>query len=137
ENVRVIVIDRRNYHLFQPLLYQVSMAALSPADIAVPIRSTLNCYKNIEVYLGNVEGIDLSKKEVRADFSTFSYDYLILACGAKHSYFGHENWEVFAPGLKTLEQATEIRRRVLLAYELAEREKDADLKERLLTFVVI
>lgn len=137
KDVEVTVIDRRNHHLFQPLLYQVAMAGLSPAEIAAPIRSLLSEYKNINVVLGNVSDIDLTNKRVSTEDNTFEFDYLILACGAKHSYFGHEDWEERAPGLKTVEQATEIRRRVLTAYELAEKEKDSEKQKQLLTFVVV
>ncbi len=135
--VEISFLDRRNYHLFQPLLYQVAMAALSPAEIAVPIRSMVSKYSNTDVILGNVESISVSEKKVHGDFGVIPYDYLILACGAKHSYFNHPEWETFAPGLKTLEQATEIRRRVLLAFEKAEHEKDPEEKKRLLTFVIV
>ena len=137
KDVEVVMIDRTNHHLFQPLLYQVAMAGLSPAEIAYPIRSLLAHYGNIEVLLGNVAGVDLDKKEVETDFGPVSYDYLILACGAKHSYFGHDEWEENAPGLKTLAQATEIRRRVLTAYELAEREPNQEKRRQLLTFVIV
>ncbi len=123
-DIEVTLIDQRNHHLFQPLLYQVAMAGLSPADIAAPIRAMLSRYSNIRVLLGSVESVDLNGKTVTADIGTFPFDYLILACGATHSYFGHDNWEEFAPGLKTLEQATEIRRRVLTAFENAERATD-------------
>ncbi len=133
----VTVIDRRNYSLFQPLLYQVAMAGLSPAEIAVPIRSILSKYKNTKVFLGNVDRLDLNAKKIHSDIGALSYDVLVLACGAKHSYFGKPEWEEFAPGLKTLEQATEIRRRVLTAFELAEREDDDEVKQRCLTFVVV
>lgn len=135
--VDVTVVDRTNHHLFQPLLYQVAMAGLSPADIAAPIRSLLNRYQNIRVLQGEVQSVDLDRKTVVADFGQLSFDYLILACGARHSYFGHDEWEEFAPGLKTLEQATEIRRRVLSAYEVAERTNNAEERKRLLTFVVV
>ncbi len=135
--VSVSVIDRTNHHLFQPLLYQVAMAGLSPADIAYPIRSLLAKYANIRVLLGNVTAVDLDAAEIKTDFGTVTYDYLILACGAKHSYFGHEEWEKYAPGLKTLAQATEMRRRVLTAYELAERETDQAERRKLLTFIVV
>ncbi|MBL7717059.1 MAG: NAD(P)/FAD-dependent oxidoreductase [Bdellovibrionales bacterium] len=134
---QVTVLDRRNYHLFQPLLYQVAMAGLSPAEIAVPIRAELSRFKNVEVLLANVQAVHPKENKVATDIGEFSYDVLVLACGATHSYFGHENWEVFAPGLKTLEQATEIRRRVLMAFELAEREKDPVIKKERLTFVVV
>jgi NADH dehydrogenase len=129
EEFSIIVIDRHNYHLFQPLLYQVAMAGLSPAEIAYPIRSLLSEFTNVRVLMGEVKGIALAQKEVSGDFGTLKYDYLIVATGAQHSYFGHEEWEEFAPGLKTLEQATEIRRRVLTAFELAERELAGALGE--------
>src|SRR5215207_10097563 len=121
--IEVTLVDRTNHHLFQPLLYQVAMAGLSPADIAAPIRSLLSGYRNVRVLQGEVRSLDLAGKKAVADFGELTFDYLILACGARHSYFGHEEWEEFAPGLKTLEQATEIRRRVLSAYEEAERTK--------------
>ena len=133
--VEVTLVDRTNHHLFQPLLYQVAMAGLSPADIAAPIRSLLSRYRNIRVLQGEVQSLDLAGKKATADFGELTFDYLILACGARHSYFGHNEWEEFAPGLKSLEQATEIRRRVLVAYEEAER-NPADRK-RLLTFAVV
>ncbi len=137
KNVHVTVIDRRNHHLFQPLLYQVAMAGLSPAEIAVPIRSLLTSHSNIEVILGNVTKIFPAQKTLQTEFGEVKFDYLILACGANHSYFNHPEWEEFAPGLKNLEQATEIRRRVLLAFELAEREKEVEKQKQLLTFVVV
>lgn len=137
KDVQVTVIDRRNHHLFQPLLYQVAMAGLSPAEISTPIRTVLSGHKNTRVLLGNVHSVNLQKKTITADFADLNYDYLILACGSKHSYFGHDEWEEFAPGLKTLEQATEIRRRVLLAYELAERETDSEKQKVLQTFAVV
>lgn len=133
----VILIDRRNYHLFQPLLYQVAMAGLSPAEIATPVRTLLARYKNVRVLLGEVDTIDLQEKKVRGDFGELGYDYLLVATGAQHSYFGRDDWEQYAPGLKTLEQATEIRRRVLTAFELAERETDPEKQKAHLTFVVI
>lgn len=136
-DVDVALIDKQNYHLFQPLLYQVAMAGLSPGEIATPIRGVLSRYPNAQTLMAEVSAVDLEKKVVRADFGCVEYDWLVLACGAQHSYFGHEDWEPFAPGLKTLEQATEVRRRVLTAFELAEREPDAERARRLLTFVVI
>ncbi|MDB5386516.1 MAG: dehydrogenase-like protein [Planctomycetaceae bacterium] len=136
-DLEVTLIDRTNHHLFQPLLYQVAMAGLSPADIAAPIRSLVSRYPNIRVLLGEVHSVDITKKVVHADFGEVAFDYLILACGARHSYFGHDDWEEYAPGLKTLEQATEIRRRVLSAYELAECSQSAEDRKRLLTFVVV
>jgi len=135
--IAVTIVDRRNHHLFQPLLYQVAMAGLSPADISMPIRTALDRYRNVSVRLGLATGIDLEQRRVHVDTGDLSYDYLILACGATHSYFGHDEWEEYAPGLKTLEQATEIRRRVLTAYELAEVETDPVRRRELLTFVVV
>jgi NADH dehydrogenase len=135
--VTVTLVDRRNHHLFQPLLYQVAMAGLSPADIAAPIRGMLSRYQNISVLQGEVRSIDLERKVAVADFAELPFDYLVMACGAWHSYFGHDEWEEFAPGLKTLEQATEIRRRVLTAYEEAERITDRDEQKRHLTFIVV
>jgi NADH dehydrogenase len=137
KDVEVTLIDRSNHHLFQPLLYQVAMAGLSPADIAVPIRSLLARYRNIRVFQGSVLSLDLEQKRVHTDFGELEYDYLIMGCGARHSYFNHEDWEEFAPGLKTLEQATEIRRRVLSAFEEAERSPLAEDRKRRLTFVVV
>ena len=135
--VDVTVVDRRNHHLFQPLLYQVAMAGLSPADIATPIRSLLARFPNVRVLQGEVTFLDLDAKKVRADFGELEYDYLILACGARHSYFGNDQWEEFAPGLKTIEQATEIRRRVLVAFEEAERISDPQERRRQMTFVIV
>jgi NADH:quinone reductase (non-electrogenic) len=137
EGIEVTLVDRTNHHLFQPLLYQVAMAGLSPADIAAPIRSMLCRFRNIRVLKGEIRSLDLEHKVVVADFGELPFDYLILACGARHSYFGHDEWEVYAPGLKTLEQATEIRRRVLSAYEEAERNPSSEDRKRLLTFVVV
>ena len=122
--VRVTLLDRRNHHLFQPLLYQVATAALNPSDIATPLRSVLRHAKNITVLLAEVERVDLPARRLVLDRGEIGYDALILAAGAGHSYFGHEDWEVLAPSLKSLEDALEIRRRVLLAYESAEREPD-------------
>src|SRR6185369_15818174 len=136
-DIEVTLIDQRNHHLFQPLLYQVAMAGLSPADIAAPIRAMLARFSNIRVLLGRIESFDLNGKTVTADIGTFPFDYLILACGATHSYFGHDDWEEFAPGLKTLEQATEIRRRVLTAFENAERATDTEERRKYLTFVIV
>jgi NADH dehydrogenase len=135
--VEVTLIDRRNHHLFQPLLYQVATAGLSPAEIAAPIRSILSKHKNIRVLQGEVIEIHLEQNEVVADFGSFQYDWLILACGAQHAYFGHDEWEEFAPGLKNLEQATEIRRRILLAFEEAERSTDLNLRKYYLTFIIV
>ncbi len=135
--VQVTLLDRRNHHLFQPLLYQVATAALNPADIATPLRSILRKAANITVLLAEVEQVDLADRRLVLDRGEIGYDALILAAGASHSYFGHDDWEVFAPGLKTLEDALEIRRRVLLAYEAAEREHDGAEQRALLTSVVI
>jgi NADH:ubiquinone reductase (H+-translocating) len=135
-DVDVTVIDRENHHLFQPLLYQVAMAALSPADIAVPIRSLLVA-TNVRVIKAAAQRVALEQRCVITDAGEYPYDYLLLACGAQHAYFGHEEWEVFAPGLKNLPQATEIRRRVLEAFEMAERETDPIARRRFLTFVVV
>lgn len=135
--VNVTLIDKRNHHLFQPLLYQVSTAALSPADIATPIRAVLAKFKNTRVLLGHVNSVDLAKKQVHLDDQTHSYDYLILACGAKHSYFGKNEWETNAPGLKTLEQATEIRRRILMAFEMAEQITDTEQQKKYQTFIIV
>jgi len=136
-HVRVTLIDRRNHHLFQPLLYQVATAALSPAEIASPIRNILSGYPNISVIQGEVLAIKSSEKKVVTDFGERAYDYLILACGAKHSYFGNESWEQHAPGLKNIAQATEIRRRVLTAFENAERENDTAKQKKHLTFIIV
>src|SRR5439155_6093093 len=135
--VRVTLLDRRNHHLFQPLLYQVATAALNPSDIAVPLRSILRRASNVTVFLANVERLDLAGRRAVLDRGEIGYDALILAAGASHSYFGHDDWELLAPGLKTLEDALEIRRRVLLAYEAAERERDGAEQQALLTFVVV
>ena len=136
-DVEVTLIDRRNHHLFQPLLYQVATAGLSPAEIAAPIRGILSGNRNTRVLQGEVSGVDFGKKLVQTDFGEVSYDYLIIACGATHSYFGHDDWEAWAPGLKTIENATEIRRRILSAFEVAERTSDKEFQKRHLTFVVI
>lgn len=133
----LLVIDRRNYHLFQPLLYQVATAALSPADIAWPIRAILGRQANATVQLGKVHGVDSDRREVILEDRRIGYDYLVLATGARHSYFGSDHWEDVAPGLKKIADATQIRERVLLAFERAEITTDPDERERLLTFVVI
>jgi NADH:ubiquinone reductase (H+-translocating) len=135
--VRVTVIDRHNYHLFQPLLYQVATAALSPGEIAQPIRSVLRRYPNVEVLLGEVTAIDLPGRRVLLGDEPVPYDYLILSPGSSHSYFGKDEWAPLAPGLKWVDDALEIRRRILLAYEQAEREKDPHVRRALLTFVVV
>lgn len=136
-DVRVTLVDRRNHHLFQPLLYQVATAGLSPGQIATPIRTVLRKQKNAEVLLGTVTGVDTARREVKLGEHAINYDYLVLATGARHSYFGRDEWEQFAPGLKSLEDATELRKRILLAFERAELEEDAAARQRLLTFVVI
>ncbi len=137
-DVNVTVIDRRNHHLFQPLLYQVALAVLSPADIAEPIRSILRHQSNAEVLMDEVVGIDVGMRQITlASGARVTYDYLALATGASHSYFGHEDWAPLAPGLKTVEDATEIRRRVLLAFELAERQMVEHGWHPPLNFVVI
>jgi NADH:ubiquinone reductase (H+-translocating) len=135
--VDVLVIDRRNHHVFQPLLYQVATAGLSPADIASPIRWILRRQRNTRVWLADVRGIDVARRLVRLDGEDVPYDYLIVAAGATHAYFGHDEWRSAAPGLKSLEDALEIRRRILLAFEQAERARDRAEQRRLLTFVVI
>jgi NADH:ubiquinone reductase (H+-translocating) len=136
--VRVTLVDRRNHHLFQPMLYQVATAALNPSDIAAPIRSVLRDQPNTGVLLGEVESIDpVNRRVVLTDGADSTYDYLIVATGARHSYFGHDDWERFAPGLKSIEDALTIRQRVLLAFEKAEREPDAVRRHALLTFVVV
>ena len=137
EPVDVTLVDRRNHHVFQPLLYQVAMAALSPGDIASPIRWILRRQKNVEVLLAEATGVDLANRRLRLTDGELSYDYLIVATGATHAYFGHDEWRALAPGLKTLEDALEIRRRVLLAFERAERQSDAVQRQALMTFVVI
>lgn len=136
--VDITLLDRANHHCFQPLLYQVATAALSPADIAWPIRHILRGQKNVTVLMADVTGIDTSAKSVRLkDAEPISYDQLIIATGATHSYFGHDEWAEFAPGLKRIEDATRIRRRILMAFELAELERDEAVRERLLTFVIV
>ncbi len=137
KNVRVTVIDRANYHLFQPLLYQVATAALSPADIAAPVRSILSKYKNVEVILAEVESVDVNARVVKTNDMELSYDYLILATGARHSYFGHDEWETLAPGLKSLEDAIELRRRILMAFEYAEKITNESARKAAMTFVII
>ena len=136
--VDVTLIDRKNHHVFQPLLYQVATAVLSPGEIAHPIRRILHYAKNIEVILGEVVGFDTGNDTVRLDDNAeVKFDYLIVAAGARHAYFGHDDWEVSAPGLKTLEDAVEIRRRVLLAFELAERDQYIKGSHDPLNFVVV
>jgi len=136
--VRVTLVDRHNYHLFQPLLYQVATAGLSPGDIASPIRWILRRQRNLQVLLASVQGIDPARKALRLDGGgEIAYDFLILAAGSAHSYFGHDEWEKPAPGLKTLDDALRIRRRMLLAFERAERASDPVEQRRLLTFAVV
>lgn len=133
----ITVIDRKNHHTFQPLLYQVATAGLSPSEIAAPIRSILRGRDNVEVLLGEVTGFDLARRLVETPEQKIPYDYLVVAAGASHAYFGHDDWEPFAPGLKTIEDALEIRRRVLLAFELAERQAAAGESGFPLNFVVV
>jgi NADH dehydrogenase len=135
--VGITVIDRKNHHTFQPLLYQVATAGLSPGEITAPIRSILSRHKNVEVLMAEVTGFDLEKRVVKAAEQEISYDSLIVAAGASHAYFGHDEWEALAPGLKTIEDALEIRRRVLLAFELAERRAFAGEGSDPLNFVVV
>jgi NADH dehydrogenase len=135
--VDVTLVDRKNHHVFQPLLYQVATAGLSPAEIAAPIRHILRRQRATRVLLGDVTAVDLAARKVRLDSLELAYDYLILAAGNTHSYFGHDEWRPHAPGLKTIEEALEIRRRVLLAFEQAEREEDAEARRAWLTFAVI
>jgi NADH dehydrogenase len=136
--VEVVVIDRENYHLFQPLLYQVATAGLSPADIAAPIRGIVGAHRNVTVMLGEIVGVDVVARTVSIMGGLHvPYDYLVLATGARHAYFGHDDWEPFAPGLKCIEDATEIRRRILLAFERAENETDADERRRLMNLVIV
>ena len=136
-NVQVTVVDRHNYHLFQPLLYQVATGGLSPANIATPLRSIFRRQANCEVLMAEVLDFDLDQKRLILADGTLSYDHLVVAAGATHSYFGHEDWAAFAPGLKTLQDATSIRRKVFLAFEAAERERDPMIREEMMTFVVV
>src|SRR5437868_1818680 len=131
--VRVTLLDRRNFHLFQPLLYQVATGGLSPANIATPLRALLKRQKNSAVLLAEVVDIDTEKRRVILSDGAIDYDTLIVAAGARHHYFGHPEWEAHAPGLKTIEDATAIRRRILLAFEAAEREADPKRREAWLT----
>ena len=136
--VRITLIDRRNHHLFQPLLYQVATASLATSEIAWPIRYLLRNRQEVTTLFANVGGVDAAAKCVRLDDGgALSYDTLVLATGARHAYFGHDEWEPFAPGLKTLEDATTLRRRILVAFERAERETDPERRAALLTFVII
>ena len=133
----ITLIDRHNYHLFQPLLYQVATAALSPADIASPIRSILSRNRNVNVILANVSGVDLDRREVIAEGRRIAFNVLVVATGAQHAYFGHDEWARFAPGLKTIDDATYLRRRILLAFEKAETKPDPGERRRLLNFLII
>jgi NADH dehydrogenase len=135
--VRITLIDRKNHHTFQPLLYQVATAGLNPSDIAVPIRRILRRQGNVSVLLGEVTSVDTARKVVVVDRDELTYDYLILATGATHSYFGHPEWEELAPGLKSIEDALEMRRRIYFAYEAAERAASAAEREAWMTFVVV
>src|SRR5581483_4182689 len=135
--VDLIVIDRNNHHLFQPLLYQVATAGLSPADISAPIRHILKKQKNTTVFMAEVTGIDLQEQRVMTQDRAIAYDYLIVATGASHSYLGHNEWEPYAPGLKTVVDATTIRREILLAFEKAEIEPDPQRRRELLTIVLV
>ena len=135
--VQVTLVDRQNHHLFQPLLYQVATAALSAGDIAEPLRALLRKQANVRVLLADATGVDLGRRCVTLGAGELPYDYLIVATGASHSYFGHDEWRPLAPGLKTLDDALEIRRRILLAFERAEAEPDPSVRDALLTFVVV
>ncbi len=137
KDVRVTVIDRTNYHLFQPLLYQVATAALSPADIAAPVRAVLSKCKNMEVMLAEVQSVDVDARKIKTTDMEIAYDFLIVATGARHSYFGHNEWEKLAPGLKSLEDAIELRRRLLMAFEYAEKITDEAARKAAMTFVII
>lgn len=134
---KVTIVDRKNHHTFQPLLYQVASAGLSPGEIAVPIREIMRRYSNVEVLLAEVSGFDLQRQLVKLGEDSLPYDYLVVAAGASHAYFGHDEWAPYAPGLKTVEDAIEIRRRVLLAFELAERKARMENKHEPLTFVIV
>jgi NADH dehydrogenase len=133
----VAIIDRRNHHVFQPLLYQVATASLSPADISAPIRSVVRDQENCEVALAEVRGVDIERRRLLLDGGYVEYDYLVLAAGATHAYFGHDEWAPLAPGLKTIEDATELRRRILLAFETAEYEGSDEARRAVLTFGIV
>jgi NADH dehydrogenase len=137
KDVRVTVIDRTNYHLFQPLLYQVATAALSPADIAAPVRAVLSKCKNMQVILAEVQSVDVDARKIKTTDMEIAYDFLIVATGARHSYFGHNEWGKLAPGLKSLEDAIELRRRLLMAFEYAEKITDEAARKAAMTFVII
>jgi NADH:ubiquinone reductase (H+-translocating) len=136
-DLKVTLVDRRNFHLFQPLLYQVATGGLSPADICAPIRAVLRSYKNVQTILAEVTGFDLAAKKVLLSDGELAFDSLIVAAGARHHYFGNEQWEPLAPGLKSIEDATAIRRKILSAFENAERETDVERRRAWLTFVVV
>jgi NADH:ubiquinone reductase (H+-translocating) len=136
-NVRVTLVDKRNFHLFQPLLYQVATGGLSPADISSPLRSILNKHRNVKVLMGEVKDIDPDSQKVMLSKSEITYDSLIVATGVSHHYFGNEQWSATAPGLKTIEDALEMRRRIFMAFEAAEKETDAAKRRAWLTFVVV
>ncbi len=136
-DAEVALLDRKNHHVFQPLLYQVATASLSPASVSAPIRSALGRNSKCQVVLSNVTGIDVERKRIMVEEGSVPYDYLVLAVGARHDYFGNDGWEAIAPGLKTIEDATEIRRRMLLAFESAEHEADEEARRAALTFAVI
>jgi len=135
--VRVTLVDRANHHVFQPLLYQVAGATLSGPDIAAPLRHIVRRQANITVWMEEVTGIDVAARRVQAGTQTIGYDYLIVATGSTHAYFGHDDWAEYAPGLKTMDDALAIRRRILAAFEAAEREADAELRKQWLTFVIV
>ena len=135
--VDITLVDRRNFHLFQPLLYQVATGGLSPANIAAPLRAILKKQQNVQVLLGHVTGVDVPGKTLLLDSNRLPYDYLLVATGARHHYFGNHHWENFAPGLKTVEDAVDMRRRILLAFEEAERETDPARRQAWMTFVVV
>jgi NADH:ubiquinone reductase (H+-translocating) len=137
ESVEVTLIDRCNYHLFQPLLYQVATGTLSPANIASPLRTILKTHKNTRVLMGEAVGINATNRQVILSDGAIAYDTLVIATGSSHQYFGHDEWEKFAPGLKTVEDATDMRRRILLAFETAEREQDPEKIKAMLTFVIV
>jgi NADH dehydrogenase len=136
-DAEITVVDRHNYHLFQPLLYQVATAGLPPSDVAWPIRSILRRQRNATVLLGDVVGVDVARRVVELEDRTLPFDYLVVATGSTHSYFGHDDWRPFAPGLKSIDDATTIRRRLLRAFEAAEMESDSARRERLLRFVIV
>ena len=134
---QLTIIDKTNHHLFQPLLYQVATAALSPGDIANPIRSVFSEQKNVEVLLGEVTSIDKQNETIRFNDGSIEFDYLIIATGSRHSYFGKDEWEKYAPGLKTVNDALKIRERILLSLEAAEKEQDPEKRQKYLNFVII